>query len=376
MFKYLGSKRVFVPVLADLARGSGARTAIDLFTGTTRVAQAFKREGLHVTATDLATYSHVLAQTYIATDADKIDHQQLQEILTHLNQLPGKRGYVTRTFCEQARFFQPHNGQRIDAIRDAIETDYPDGPWRPLLLTSLLEAADRVDSTTGVQMAYLKKWAPRSYQHLQLRAPALLPGPGQALHGDATELVHQLPPTELLYLDPPYNQHRYFTNYHIWETLVRWDQPETYGVARKRVDAREDHTKSVFNSKPRMKTAFFKLLQAAKADLIAVSYNNEAWIEADEMIQQLHRAGHQDVRLLEFDHARYVGARIGIYNQFGEKTGQVSHTRNKEWIFVAGPTQRVEAACQEVDEGVQRRLKHARNKPSRRTHLQEPTQVR
>ncbi len=357
MFKYLGSKRVFVPVLADLARGCGATTAVDLFTGTTRVAQAFKREGLHVTATDLATYSHVLAQTYIATDATKIDPDHLQQTLDHLNQLPGTRGYVTRTFCEQARFFQPHNGQRIDAIRDAIETDHPDGPLRPLLLTSLMEAADRVDSTTGVQMAYLKKWAARSYQDLQLRAPALLPGPGRALHGDATELVHQLPPTELLYLDPPYNQHRYFTNYHIWETLVRWDQPESYGVARKRVDAREEHTKSVFNSKPRMKTAFFDLLQAAKAQVVAVSYNNEAWIEAEEMIHQLKLSGHEDVRLLEFDHARYVGARIGIYNQLGEKTGSVSHTRNKEWIFVAGPSDRVEAACRAVDEGVQRREK-------------------
>ena len=54
-----------------------------------------------------------------------------------------------------------------------------------------------------------------------------------------------------MYLDPPYNQHRYFTNYHVWETLVRWDEPAHYGIACKRVDARDDSTRSVFNSKQR-----------------------------------------------------------------------------------------------------------------------------
>ena len=75
---------------------------------------------------------------------------------------PGTDGYVTETFCRRSRFFQPHNGRRIDAIRDAIERDYRDSWMYPVLLTSLIEAADRVDSTTGVQMAYVKQWAARA----------------------------------------------------------------------------------------------------------------------------------------------------------------------------------------------------------------------
>ena len=77
-----------------------------------------------------------------------------------------------------SRFFQPHNGERIDAVRDAIDTDYRGSALEPVLLTSLLEAADRVDSTTGVQMAYVKQWAPRSFRPLELRVPELLAGPG------------------------------------------------------------------------------------------------------------------------------------------------------------------------------------------------------
>ena len=107
-----------------------------------------------------------------------------------------------------------------------------------MLLTSLIEAADRVDSTTGVQMAYVKQWAPRSYQPLELRVPELLAGPGRgACAATRCELAATLGSFDLAYLDPPYNQHRYFTNYHVWETLVAWDAPEHYGIACKRIDA-------------------------------------------------------------------------------------------------------------------------------------------
>ena len=87
-------------------------------------------------------------------------------------------------------------------------------------------------------MAYVKQWAPRSSQPLTLRVPELLPGTGRALRGDAVDAAPRpCRRVDLAYLDPPYNQHRYFTNYHVWETLVAWDAPAHYGVACKRIDA-------------------------------------------------------------------------------------------------------------------------------------------
>ena len=121
MIKYLGSKRALAGVLGTLAEAAGASTAVDLFTGTTRVAQEFKRRGLAVTAADLASYSEILARCYVVTDADAVDCDELDALLAELDALPGVRGYVTRTFCEQARYFQPANGQRIDAIRDRLK---------------------------------------------------------------------------------------------------------------------------------------------------------------------------------------------------------------------------------------------------------------
>ncbi len=341
MIKYLGSKRRLVPVLTRICQASGARTALDLFTGTTRVAQAFKAQGVHVTAVDSARYAHTFARTYIEADAATTDPGALGAAITHLNALPGKPGYVTETFSHQARFFQPHNAARIDAVRDAIDSDYAGSPLFPLLLTSLIEAADRVDSTTGVQMAYVKQWAPRSSNPLTLRVPEMLPGPGRAIQGDAVELVggsgSGLGHFDLAYLDPPYNQHRYFTNYHVWETLVAWDAPEAYGVARKRVDARDPSTHSVFNSKRTMPAALASVVQSVSenCDLLVLSYNNESWLALNEL-EEICSVGRRDVTTLAFDSARYVGARIGIFDPSGRKVGRVSHLSNQELLVLAG----------------------------------------
>ncbi len=99
MIKYLGSKRRLVPALCALAAASGARTALDLFAGTTRVAQAWKQLGLAVTAVDAARCSHVLARCYI--EADPGAEPQLTAGVTRevdrLNALAGRPGYVTAT---------------------------------------------------------------------------------------------------------------------------------------------------------------------------------------------------------------------------------------------------------------------------------------
>jgi adenine-specific DNA-methyltransferase len=344
VIKYLGSKRTLVPVLGSIAQAVGASNALDLFTGTTRVAQEFKRRGLRVTASDIATYSDILARCYISTDSAAVDKDALHDAIAELNALPGEPGYFTEAFCVQSRFFQPKNGARVDAIRNRLDSEYQDSPLFPILLTSLMLAADRVDSTTGVQMAYLKQWAARADQDLNLRAPELLVGPGESVLGDATELVARLPHTDLAYLDPPYNQHRYFTNYHVWETLVRWDAPEHYGVACKRIDSRDDATKSVFNKKREMPAAFLDLIGRVCADVVVVSYNNESWVDPEDIMRTLRDAGHDEVAMLAFDYKRYVGAQIGIYDPSGEKVGKISHTRNLEYVFVAGDRDRVLAA--------------------------------
>lgn len=339
MIKYLGSKRRLVPVLGEILHRSGATTALDLFCGTTRVAQEFKARGAHVTALDSASYARVFAECYIATDAETVDRAELSDAVDALNALPGRPGYFTETFCEQSRFLQPKNGARVDAIRDHLDAEYLDHPLFPILLTSLIEAADRVDSTTGVQMAYLKQWAARSDNDLELRVPDLLAGDGVAVQADAVEAVPTLGHVDLAYLDPPYNQHRYFTNYHVWETLVRWDRPDHYGVACKRIDSRDAATKSVFNAKRAMPDALRRVIADVDCEVLVLSYNDESWIPLEDLVDAC--AAHGSVAALAFDSKRYVGAQIGIHAPNGAKVGEVSHLRNQEYVLVAGDAERV-----------------------------------
>jgi adenine-specific DNA-methyltransferase len=349
VIKYIGSKRRLVPVLGAIATVAGARTALDLFTGTTRVGQEMKRRGAHVTAVDTARYAEVFAQCYVALDGGAVDPAPIRAALDDLMARPGVDGYFTDTFCVRSRFVQPENGRRIDAMRDAIEHDYRDSWMYPVLLTSLIEGADRVDSTTGVQMAFVKQWADRSYRPIDLRVPDLVDGPGVALRADAVEAVHALGPFDLAYLDPPYNQHRYFTNYHVWETLVAWDAPEHYGIACKRVDARDPATKSVFNDRKAMPDALARVVRDVDAALVVVSYNNESWVAIDAL-EEVCRARGGAVTTLAFDSRRYVGAKIGIHSPAGEKVGQVSHLRNVEYVVCAGDPALVDRIANKGDE--------------------------
>jgi adenine-specific DNA-methyltransferase len=289
-----------VPVLEAVCAAAGARTALDLFSGTGRVGMAFKRAGAAVTAVDSARYAYVLAAGHVATDPDRTD---------------------------------------LGALAAAIAERWAGHDWEPVLLTSLLEAADRVDSTTGVQMAYLKQWAPRATRPLALRVPDLVPGPGRAVHGDAVALAGRLGGYDLAYLDPPYNQHSYLANYHVWETIVADDRPDHYGVACKRADTRAPDRASPFNRRRHIAGALAAVLDDLDAGVVALSYNDESWIDLDELRSLL--AGRGAVEVVAFDAPRYVGARIGIHDPAGRRVGTVGRTRNVEWLLLAGPGPRV-----------------------------------
>jgi adenine-specific DNA-methyltransferase len=154
------------------------------------------------------------------------------------------------------------------------------------------------------------------------------------VRGDAVQLAGELGPFDFAYLDPPYNQHRYEANYHIWETLVAWDEPDVYGVACKRVDVRDAGGVSPFNRKRLMPAALAATITAIDAGLLVLSFSDEGWIGLDGLVEMCAVRGR--VEVLPFGSRRYVGAEIGIHNQRGERVGTVSHTHNTEYLLLAG----------------------------------------
>lgn len=351
MIKYLGSKRLLLPsivAVCDALRASGADplrgwTVLDPFSGTARVGHALKRAGYRVIAGDHNAYAAALARCYVQADAERVV-MAVEPLLEHLAALPGEDGYITETFSRQSRYLQPHNAMKVDAIRRAISALDVDDDVRAVLLVSLIEAADRVDSTVGVQMAYLKQWSPRSYNQMQLRMPDVLARPSAgACEGhqvDALELcAARSAEAEIVYLDPPYNQHSYLGNYHVWETIARGDTPAFYGTACKRVDCRTRQSR--FNRRRQHGEALGELVRAIRSAFIVLSLNNECWLSPGDARDMLASRG--VVTVIEHDHPRYIGSQIGIYNSQGQRVGTPGAKKNREVLLVCTPGEAPEA---------------------------------
>lgn len=334
MIKYLGSKRLLTDaIVARISALPNVRVVADLFSGTARVGHALKAAGYRVHSNDHNRYAATLARCHVMADADKHGPQAERAIQALAEAPPIAPHWFTETYCETARYFHPKNGPRIAGMRTALDALHLDEPVRSVVLTALIEAADRVDSTVGVQMAFLKKWAARAEKDIALRMPALLPRP---VHGACTvselEALEAAERTEadVVYLDPPYNQHSYLGNYHVWETLARWDAPETYGIAQKRVDVRA--RKSPFNRKNECLPALEAVVAAARAPFVVVSFSDEGYISraAMEAMLSAHGTATTEARV----HPRYVGAKIGIHDKTGKKVGRVGKLKNTEFIYV------------------------------------------
>ncbi len=317
-----------MPQLVGALTSGGVRTALDLFSGTSRVGHALKREGVRVHANDCNAYAHTLARCYVAADARRW-RVPAARLIAELAVLPGEPGWFTDTYCVRSRYLKPDNGARVEAIRNRIAVLALEPELEAIALTSLVEAADRVDSTVGVQMAYLKQWAARAQNPLRLRLPELLDGDGSASCLDAVEAAGRFE-ADVVYLDPPYNQHSYLGNYHVWETLVRWDAPEVYGIACKRIDVRERG--SAFNRRGLIADALAAVLGRVCARRIVVSFNDEGYLELPLLRELLATRG--EVSEVSVDHPRYIGHRLGVYNPQGEKVGTPGPARNREHLFV------------------------------------------
>ena len=330
MIKYLGSKRKIIDyIYKTVSEYSNSGVILDLFSGTSRVSYALKALGHPIIANDHNTYAYNVAKCYIEGNTSHI--KQAQRLINELNSLKGSAGWFTQNYGTLSRYIQPHNCARIDAIREEIERKDLEPVMRSIILTALIEAADRVDSTVGLQMAYLKSWSKRSYNDLELRVPALIDGHPYCLatQQDA-DICASNYEADVIYLDPPYNQHSYLGNYHIWESLVLWDKPDVYGIARKRVDCKT--RKSEFNSKRKCYNALQKVVENSTFNTLVMSYNNEGHMTIDHITTLLDGFG--EVSFVEIDHKRHICSKIGVFNKDGVRVGESGKTQNKEYLII------------------------------------------
>ena len=343
--RYLGSKNKIIPLIIDVVDNLNLedKSVIDVFTGTTRVAQAFKSVGYKVVTSDLAWAAEAYSKAMICNDGN-IEHMQAH--IDILNGLEGYEGWLTKHYCNGTakkkdgsdmtiQVWKPKNGMKADAIRDHIETMDVEEWEKMYLIASLIFALDKVDNTVGLQQAYLKGWkSSRVDNDLELKLLPGIEGPvGQHIVGDALKVNY--PKSSVAYLDPPYTAADYSTYYHIWDSITRWDKPEVGLSTNRRIDRvkssdkRDKEMASPWYSKRKALQATKDLIDRLPVEYCVFSYSDEGLISYDEM-----EALCKQYKSYEFHqqaHQRHVMSRIGAG---GDEAENAEKKKNTEYVIV------------------------------------------
>jgi len=331
---YIGNKRKLLSLIYKAMKAVGApvkngTTFLDLFSGSGVVSRFAKSLGFEVFSNDWEEYSFVINSAFVATDFSEIKSlfgsvEALQSLLDEINALPlpmADEQYMAKfyapkgfdvdaaDFRTERLFYTRDNALTIDKIRNYIEKNFPldntlnsaeNKKKRTLLLSLLIYEASTHTNTSGVFKSFHKGFGGHSKDALKrilcpirLSLPVLIDAkaPQHVFCEDANALIEKLPRVEIAYLDPPYNQHQYGSNYHILNTIAKWDhipaplELNEKGVLKEKAAIRKDWvlTKSAYCYKTTALDSFSQLLEKINAHYILVSYSTDGIIPFSEM---------------------------------------------------------------------------------------------
>lgn len=297
----------------------------DLFAGTGTVGRHWKQKGHQVWANDLQYYSYALNRHYIGNHLDLYFQWLIEDIpellvskvgetknvvLAYLQNIKWKKWFIYKNYAlwgteeheYQRQYFSDENAMKCDAIRSQIEKWNTSGKITEdeyfFLITSLLEAIDKVANTASVYGAFLKKLKKSAEKQLELKpAKYHLNDHGHIVTNEDVGLLVKNTKHDVVYLDPPYNHRQYSGNYHILETIARYDSPEIHGKTGMR-DCREQ--KSDYCSRTNVKKSYTELVDSIDAKYIFLSYNDEWLMSLDDIKEIMSRRGKYGVFQREY----------------------------------------------------------------------------
>ena len=337
LITYIGNKRRLLPFLYQAFSkirdriGKDKLVVFDGFVGSgssARLLKAFASE-LHVN--DLEDYSETINRAYLA-NRDDIDLEKLSEYIDWLNtnklkSKSRKLGFIEQNYAPkddddvqsgERVFYTNINARIIDNVRRLID-EIPE-PYRTFTLASLLVKASVHTNTSGVFKGFHKRNGighfggqgenalTRIKQEIYLDTPIFSDFECDVFvhKQDINTLVRnpKLPEFDLVYYDPPYNQHPYGSNYFMLNIINNGGEREIQdgvsGIAK-------DWNKSAYNKRNIAEEAMDGLLRDTRARFIIISYNDEGIIPIDNFKKILSRYGHWE--LMEQDYNTYRGSR-------------------------------------------------------------------
>ena len=282
------------------------KTFCDLFAGTGIVGFHFKKLGYKIFANDIQYYSYVLNRHYIGNHKElkfskllktipelKNSLNRKKTVCDYLSNLNGKKSFIYKNYCwggtkntkNPRKYFSDKNGMLCDAIRIKIEDfkkqKFINEDEYYFLIASLLESIDSYANTASVYGAFLKKIKKSAVKKLNLKPAELFENnqKHKVFNKNSNLLIKNIT-ADILYLDPPYNQRQYSANYHLLETIAKYDKPQLFGKTGLR---NYKYQKSLYCSKSEVKKIFKDLILKAKAKYIFLSYNNEGLLSLNDI---------------------------------------------------------------------------------------------
>ncbi|MCK4799342.1 MAG: DNA adenine methylase [Spirochaetes bacterium] len=356
LIAYIGNKRRLLPLIEKSIEMTGVLNSkenplfLDLFAGTGSVSRLAKSIGFDVLANDWEYYSYVINKAFVELDEDFLKNSfssfgGIKNTLSILNDLntPNKEDrYISLYYCpedddypdtkNERMFYTNYNGKKIDAIRakilEWVENKLINEKEECLLIALLLYEASVRSNTSGVFKAFHRGFGGtngdalnRILKPVELRVPKLINAQkSRAYKEDAVKLSEDLRKQkfDIVYIDPPYNQHQYGSNYHLLNTIAQNDKPivnKNVYINGKKINKsaiRRDwvKTKSSFCYKKTAKDDFKKIIKNINADYILLSYSIDGIIPFDQLLEILSKKGWLDICLSEY--TKYRGGKQAL----------------------------------------------------------------
>ncbi len=336
LITYIGNKRTlldFIGLGLNHVReklGRNKLSIFDVFSGSGIVARYFKQYSDKLIVNDMEDYSRVINSCYLKNSAD-VDKKVLTDIYMELQNIiisrPIADGFIKELYAPsddkdisygERVFYTTRNAAYLDTARQHIENIAPE--FRNLFLAPLLSEASIHANTSGVFKGFYKNRASGVGQFGGNNGDALLRILGdielkypifsnykcevEVLQGNSNEIVPEIPQVDVAYLDPPYNQHPYGSNYFMLNLLVNYKKPEKISNVS---GIPVDWNRSSFNKRGEAFDSFKDLVEKINAKYLLVSFNSDGFISLQEMIKLLERVG--KVEVLETKYNTFRGSR-------------------------------------------------------------------
>jgi len=302
--RFIGSKQLLLENVEDMLAKhitGSEKVFLDLFAGTNVVGNYFKKD-YTVYSNDLLYFSYVNARAIIENSKELLfkglKNNEINNPFVFLQESADKLDFDGSHYYEEAytptgdsMYLTVENGKRIDYIRETIES-WKNDSWITdgeyfYLLSSLIEAIPFVSNTTGTYGAYLKHWDKRAIKPLELVPLEVMNNQreNKAFNEDANELIKKLN-VDIAYIDTPYNNRQYASNYHLLENVARNDKPVLKGKTRifDWSDLRSDYA-----MKRNALKAMNDLIENINATHVVLSYNDEGIIPIDELVELMKK---------------------------------------------------------------------------------------